>query len=564
MTFPLGGKANGACVTYNGVFNGNGHTIKGLVMDNKEKTSYSNAGLFCMLGNATVNDLVIDGSCSFAGNSAGALAVEVSGSVNLRGVTNRASVTGVSNAGGLIGLIQKTSQATLLLEGCVNYGSVSGTNGATQKRAGGMVGFVIDNKNLAINIYSSENYGALTGESTFCGGFIGYFYGNNVFTVEMSSCTNYGNVSGKDYASGFISVFWTNENGVVTMTKVVNYGKITGINKVGGVIGAVLGNKVMEMSIVKSTNAGFISGLDYVGGFVGSFSSQFSTSAKLTIQSCNNLGNVNANLHYSCGIFCHDPSGDNDLLRTQVLNTINKGTITGERACGISNNLTGAANVVSFGVVESSKTTYSLWSAIRLSTSTAYVLNTTCVNCGNAIQFGQNSFNGLYYQVGSSSVRMDDKLTTYAKGSRYDGVWTSKLEVVEKYFTVNIGVPVGLAVYVAPSSSLGSIDVLASYFSGKYVLVDSQNPSVEYNPDTVVTTDIGIDIVQQCDVTIGAPINTVVRIANGSLLGDIDILKPYFVSKNAIVDSHDKTIVFNKNTTVLQDMSVSIIHKILW
>ena len=562
MTYPLGGKASGGCVTFNGVLSGNGHTVRGLVMDNKGKTSFSNASLFCKLGNVTVSDLIIDGSCSFVGKSAGALAATVSGSVTLRGVTNYASVTGENDVGGLIGIIQSTSKATVSFESCANYGNVTGTYVGTQNRAGGMIGFARDNTNLRVNIYDSVNNGTITGVSTYCGGFIGYFFNNNVFTIEMNNCTNYGTVKGSHYAAGFISVFWTNVDGSVTLTKVTNYGKVTGMDDMGGVIGSVSGNKGMEVNIIRSTNAGNVSGLSYVGGFVGTFSSLIDTKATLVIKGCNNLGHINANSKYACGIFCHKPSGTNPQLITQVINTVNKGTITGERSCGISNNLTGAANVVGFGAVEESQYSYSLWETIQTSSSTPYVLNTTCVNCRTMIKFGQSLVNGLYYQVGSSPERMDVKLTSYAKTKRYDGVWTSKLDVVDKYLTVKIGTPVGLDIYVTPSSSLGDIDVLQPYFSGNYILVNSQDSSVQYSSETVVTTDIGIKIVQACNVTIGAPVNTVVRVPRGSLLGDVDALKPYFVSKYAIVDSQNNETIFNKSTAVLQNMSVSIICKL--
>ena len=67
LTLPFGVSSDGSCVSYTGVFEGNGHTIKGLVMDNTENQEYDNAGLFCALGNATFENLVIDSSCSFTG-----------------------------------------------------------------------------------------------------------------------------------------------------------------------------------------------------------------------------------------------------------------------------------------------------------------------------------------------------------------------------------------------------------------------------------------------------------------------------------------------------------------
>ena len=93
-TLPFGVSSDGSCVSYTGVFEGNGHTIKGLVMNNKDNQGYRNAGLFCGLENATFENLAIDSSCSFTGYSAGALSVSLAGSLNVTNVTNKAAVSG--------------------------------------------------------------------------------------------------------------------------------------------------------------------------------------------------------------------------------------------------------------------------------------------------------------------------------------------------------------------------------------------------------------------------------------------------------------------------------------
>ena len=68
-TLPLGAFSNGTCVSFSGVFQGNGHSIKGLKMNNTKNEGYNNSGLFCSLKDATVENLVIDSSCSFIGQS---------------------------------------------------------------------------------------------------------------------------------------------------------------------------------------------------------------------------------------------------------------------------------------------------------------------------------------------------------------------------------------------------------------------------------------------------------------------------------------------------------------
>ena len=86
LAMPLNFISARTCVPYSGVFRGNGHAIKGLVMVNN---TYQHAGLFCTLEGATVENLIIDSSCSFTGHSVGALSVFATGSLTVTNVTNR-------------------------------------------------------------------------------------------------------------------------------------------------------------------------------------------------------------------------------------------------------------------------------------------------------------------------------------------------------------------------------------------------------------------------------------------------------------------------------------------
>ena len=105
LTLPFGVSSDGSCVSYTGVFEGNGHTIKGFVMDTRGNQGYNKAGLFCGLENATFENLVIDSSCSFSGNYAGALSVSLTGSLIAINVTNKAENKGAAG-GGFIGFME--------------------------------------------------------------------------------------------------------------------------------------------------------------------------------------------------------------------------------------------------------------------------------------------------------------------------------------------------------------------------------------------------------------------------------------------------------------------------
>ena len=129
LTLPFGASSDGSCVSYTGVFEGNGHSIKGLVMNNKDNQGCCDAGLFCGLEKATFENLVIDSSCSFTAFSyAGALSVSLAGSLTATNVTNKAAVNGGNVcSGGFIGFIAGLNQRTdVKFKDCVNDGKITG------------------------------------------------------------------------------------------------------------------------------------------------------------------------------------------------------------------------------------------------------------------------------------------------------------------------------------------------------------------------------------------------------------------------------------------------------
>ena len=106
ITLPLGVGTDGlSCTSYGGKLNGNGYAIKNLHLNRLNSSGYAASGLFCALDGATIENLVIDKSCSFAGVSAGAVGVGAFGSVTFQNVTNSASVSGPNSVGGLLGYV---------------------------------------------------------------------------------------------------------------------------------------------------------------------------------------------------------------------------------------------------------------------------------------------------------------------------------------------------------------------------------------------------------------------------------------------------------------------------
>ena len=266
LTLPLGAFSDGTCVPYSGVFQGNGHSIKGLQMNSTKNEEFKHAGLFCSLKNATVENLVIDSSCSFTGVSAGALCVSVNGSVVVKNVTNKASIKGEKKVGGFIAYLEGLKQEALVsFEGCVNDGNVT----VSGNYVGGFVGFFYCNSNMVMAIDNSINLGTVTGES-YAGGFVGSIWTNTNMSVTLSNSINHGTAIVSDkYAGGFVGIIANISGMLMTISDSMNNGTISGnSNCVGGFAGFILSNTNMTVFISNFTNNGRLTGFDnYVGGF---------------------------------------------------------------------------------------------------------------------------------------------------------------------------------------------------------------------------------------------------------------------------------------------------------
>lgn len=267
LSLPLGTNTDGTCRAFSGTVRGHGHAILGLVFNNGANT---NAGLFCSLTEASVEDLIIDNSCTFTGSFAGALSVSVNGSVVVRNVTNKAAVSGVTRVGGLIGFVenQKQGHVVLTLDGCKSEGDISGSTGV-----GGLLGIVFKNTEIKIIISQSHNNASVSGK-IYVGGFVGSISGNSAIKIEISNSTNCGIVNGASIAGGFVGEMNGNKVLSITVKESSNHGTITSQNdNIGGIIGRTSDCTASDITISNSFNNGNISGASWVGGFLGSIRS---------------------------------------------------------------------------------------------------------------------------------------------------------------------------------------------------------------------------------------------------------------------------------------------------
>ena len=191
--------------SYRGTFNGAGHTISGLYINN---STADYRGLFGYVGSeGTVQNLTVSGD-----------------------------INGNRSVGGVVGYNGGT------VENCHNIGEVSGN-----RYVGGVVG---ENGGSVTNCY---NTGTITGTDDYAGGVVGY---NDRGRVE--NCYNTGKVSGNSYVGGVVG---SNRG---TVENCYNTGTVTGTDDyVGGVVGYNSG------SVTNCYNTGDVSGKISVGGVVG-------------------------------------------------------------------------------------------------------------------------------------------------------------------------------------------------------------------------------------------------------------------------------------------------------
>ena len=225
--------------SFNGTFDGNGHTIKNLKID---KSTTNHQGLFGYTGSGSEikNIGIVD--CDIKGrNSTGGLVGVASGNVTNSYATG--SVTGTGNyTGGLVGYTSS------IVSNCYATGSVTGTGNYT----GGLVGYAYYNSSVT-NSYAT---GSVTGTGSSTGGLIGLAQG----TITNSYAT--GSVSGVETTGGLVGyVYGTVTNSYAT-------GSVTGTGYcTGGLVGYAYNS-----TVTNSYATGDVSGTSYVGGLVGQLS----------------------------------------------------------------------------------------------------------------------------------------------------------------------------------------------------------------------------------------------------------------------------------------------------
>ena len=255
---PIGNDPN----CFEGNFDGNGHTISNLFID---ETTVGNNGLFGLAEYCIIMNLgVVNANVSGFENVGGLIGSVLSNcTIENCYVTGTGTVTGTDSVGGVVGW---NGDNSCTVENCYNTGAVSGSSSI-----GGVVG---QNDGTMKNCYNTGVV-TLTGGGNNTGGVVSINFG----TVE--NCYNTGDVTvtggGGNNTGGVVG-----QNDGDTVKNCYNTGDVTGSvgDNTGGVVGWNEGGTVENCY-----NIGDVYGNRDVGGVVGNNSD--------TVENCYNTGSVN-------------------------------------------------------------------------------------------------------------------------------------------------------------------------------------------------------------------------------------------------------------------------------
>ena len=300
---------------FNGVFEGNGYSIKNMSVVATFYDKDLNLGLF-KSGSGVVKNLSLEDNlymvtletdsnnygCHFGTLFAKSDNVIID-NVNVNensAVEIKNNSVGNDSIGGLVGSFDY-SYSVITITNSYNAGTISGKD-----NVGGLVGY---SSSSIITITNSYNAGTISGNA-HVGGLVGY----SSSSVTITNSYNAGTISGNDYVGGLVGSSYS----VITITNCYNAGTISGNAHVGGLVGYF----TAVITIRNSYNAGTISGNANVGGLVGS-------SSVITITNSYNAGTISGNVCVG-GLVGYSSSSV-----ITITNSYNAGTISGNYAGGL-------------------------------------------------------------------------------------------------------------------------------------------------------------------------------------------------------------------------------------
>lgn len=301
---------------YSGTFDGAGHTVSGLYIDDTQSGLDGNyRGLFGLLKSgtksATVKRLTVKGSLTCAlTNGAGFFSFYVGGIAGDADATTltdchsevsvSATVDGSNStnvyAGGIVGNAFSSNSNTYNWSNCTSTGTVAATileGGTGEVRAGGICGY----SSQLLLTGCKHTTGAVTATApkggVYAGGIVGRADNGNAGS-QLLGCTNTAAVSGTatGTSSSIVRIGGVAGQSYVKIVACSNSGAITynaeGALRAGGVVGET-GNTVDASfsTQIPTMTAGGSGGTDpYIGGVIGDIGTNDATDAPYAVSAC--------------------------------------------------------------------------------------------------------------------------------------------------------------------------------------------------------------------------------------------------------------------------------------
>ncbi len=222
---------------FNGIFDGDSHTIRGLYIDS---ASENRQGLFGEIsGNAEIRNLTVYGSVTGKESVGGLVGFLYGGAV--RNCTSYVTVAGKENCGGIVGYHYLGT-----VENCTVAGTVLGG-----KCIGGVAGYgswaAVKNCTVTGTVAGDSLIGGITGFNDGC---------------TVSTCSAQSDVSGSVCVGGIVGYILQ----YATVQNCYHSGRVTGESGIGGVAGMLC----QTNSILQNCyHVGTVTGETHIGGIAG-------------------------------------------------------------------------------------------------------------------------------------------------------------------------------------------------------------------------------------------------------------------------------------------------------
>ena len=258
---------------FEGVFDGNGHTIKGMYISQY----HVNSGLFGGTDGAVIKNLTVDGSRILDGNGMGILAGHAQNTDVFNCCVTNCELTNsiASGGGGLFGSVAAYHTSdTVVIRNCVSSNVRVGDSAAFDM-CGGIVGYAHGTLGVVV-IEGCVNYSDMVGDPR-AGGILGGG-GDGIF---IRDCMNYGTITAEQCGGGIVGYCWDAE-----ITRCFNWGDVWSGIRAGGIAGQVSGHRIFECANYGSVSSASTTG-SQLGGLVG-------INGEGVIANCYNRGEVSA------------------------------------------------------------------------------------------------------------------------------------------------------------------------------------------------------------------------------------------------------------------------------